>query len=69
MLMERCQLDVRYRKGNEPYLHPGRQAEILYNGETIGVLGELHPLTRRDVRHRRRAYVAEIRLQSRSTTP
>ena len=63
MLMERCQLDVRYRKGNEPYLHPGRQAEILYNGETIGVLGELHPLTAETFGIEGRAYVAEIRLQ------
>ena len=63
MLMERCQLDVRYRKGNEPYLHPGRQAEILYNGETIGVLGELHPLTAETFGIEGRAYAAEIRLQ------
>jgi phenylalanyl-tRNA synthetase beta chain len=26
-----------------PYLHPGRGARFLRNGETIGVLGELHP--------------------------
>ncbi len=26
-----------------PYLHPGRQADIRYGGETIGFLGEVHP--------------------------
>jgi phenylalanyl-tRNA synthetase beta chain len=27
-----------------PYLHPGRAAEVLADGESIGWLGELHPL-------------------------
>lgn len=26
-----------------PYLHPGRQANILYRGEIVGYLGEVHP--------------------------
>ena len=26
-----------------PYLHPGRQADIIYDGEQIGYLGQLHP--------------------------
>ncbi|HEY3759202.1 MAG TPA: phenylalanine--tRNA ligase subunit beta [Solirubrobacteraceae bacterium] len=29
---------------HHPYLHPGRAAEVLANGESIGWLGELHPL-------------------------
>ncbi|MGE5642270.1 MAG: phenylalanine--tRNA ligase subunit beta, partial [Byssovorax cruenta] len=28
------------------YLHPGKAAEIKINGQTVGVLGELHPLTK-----------------------
>lgn len=28
----------------EPFLHPGRSADILVNGEYLGFLGELHPL-------------------------
>lgn len=27
----------------KPYLHPGRQANILYDGKVVGYLGELHP--------------------------
>jgi len=27
----------------KPYLHPGRQAEIIYDGKTLGYLGEVHP--------------------------
>ena len=32
------------RPGAEPFLHPGRAAEVLADGEQIGWLGELHPL-------------------------
>jgi phenylalanyl-tRNA synthetase beta chain len=28
------------------YLHPGKAAEVTVNGQTVGVLGELHPLTK-----------------------
>ncbi|MFI5003868.1 MAG: phenylalanine--tRNA ligase subunit beta [Solirubrobacterales bacterium] len=32
------------RPGAEPFLHPGRAAVVLADGEPIGWLGELHPL-------------------------
>ena len=28
------------------YLHPGKAAEVKVNGQTVGILGELHPLTK-----------------------
>lgn len=28
---------------NLPFLHPGRQANIIYDGQTLGYLGEIHP--------------------------
>jgi len=34
---------VRFEPTSHPALHPGRSANILVNGEVIGVLGELHP--------------------------
>ena len=30
-------------QAGKPYLHPGRQANIIYDGEVIGYLGEIHP--------------------------
>ncbi|MBR5377108.1 MAG: phenylalanine--tRNA ligase subunit beta [Lachnospiraceae bacterium] len=30
---------------DRPYLHPGRRADIIYDGEKIGFLGQIHPLT------------------------
>jgi len=34
---------VRFEPASHPALHPGRSANILVNGEVVGVLGELHP--------------------------
>lgn len=50
----------KFVKGNEVYLHPGRQAEVYLGEEKIAVLGEVHPdvLGRYDIGVR--AYVAEI---------
>lgn len=28
---------------DRPYLHPGRKADIVYQGQTVGYLGEVHP--------------------------
>lgn len=45
------------------HLHPGRQARILCQGKTIGVLGEIHPslLHRLDIKQR--VFFAEVNLQ------
>lgn len=32
-------------EADRPYLHPGRKADIIYDGVTVGYLGELHPET------------------------
>ena len=64
MLFARCRMEVSYRRSAESYLHPGRQAEIVYNGEKIGVLGEMHPLTAEKFGIEGRAYLAEIRLET-----
>ncbi|UTH74734.1 phenylalanine--tRNA ligase subunit beta [Chromobacterium sp. IIBBL 290-4] len=32
-----------YRKAAHPAFHPGRCAEVLVDGKTVGVIGELHP--------------------------
>jgi phenylalanyl-tRNA synthetase beta chain len=41
----RVQLDL--KEGGEPFLHPGRAARVLCQGERLGWLGELHPLVAR----------------------
>jgi phenylalanyl-tRNA synthetase beta chain len=34
--------------GDQPFLHPGRSARLLVDGEEVGWLGEVHPLVCRD---------------------
>ena len=36
---------VKYEVSKRPYLHPGRQADILYDNTVIGYIGQVHPLT------------------------
>lgn len=43
-----------------PYLHPGRKADVIYNGKTVGYLGELHPQVLDNYGIEDRAYVAVI---------
>ncbi len=47
---------------NEPYLHPGRQAEMLANNVPAAVFGEVHPSVAADYDIDCRVYVAEIKL-------
>ena len=41
----------------KPFLHPGRQASVVYEGKTIGFLGEVHPQVRKNYEIDERAYV------------
>ena len=43
-----------------PFLHPGRQARVMYEGEEIGYLGELHPDTADAYEIGGRAYIAVL---------
>lgn len=46
--------------GGKPFLHPGRQANIIYNDEVVGYLGEIHPQTADNYSIKERVYVAVI---------
>ncbi len=47
-------------ESGKPFLHPGRQANIIYDGKTVGYLGELHPQVADNYSIKGRAYVAVI---------
>lgn len=47
-------------KAGKPFLHPGRQANIIYGGTVIGYLGEVHPDVADTYGIGERAYVAVI---------
>ena len=42
------------------YLHPGRQANMIYNGKVVGYLGEVHPLVADTYGIGDKAYIAVI---------
>lgn len=46
----------------KPYLHPGRQAAILYEGNTAGYLGEVHPAVAEAYGIGERTYIAVLDL-------
>lgn len=47
-------------KAGVPYLHPGRQAKIIYDGAEVGFLGELHPQAAKNYEIGTRAYIAVL---------
>jgi phenylalanyl-tRNA synthetase beta chain len=54
-------LDVVYNPKIEiPWLHPGRKAEIIYEGQVLGYLGEIHPDVRDTYEIEERVYVSVI---------
>ncbi len=44
----------------KPFLHPGRQANVVYDGKVVGYLGELHPQVADNYSIKDRVYVAVI---------
>ncbi len=51
VIFERLGMNKRYKLNadcDRPYLHPGRRADIIYDGKTVGYIGELHPAVSRN---------------------
>ena len=53
---------TQYKRSNENYLHPGRQAEVLANNVSAAVFGEVHPAVAKNYDIDTRVYIAEIKL-------
>lgn len=47
-------------KAGKNYLHPGRQANIIYDGRVIGYLGEIHPEVADNYKLGARTYIAVL---------
>ncbi len=47
-------------EAGKPFLHPGRQANIIYDGKVVGYLGEVHPTVAESYAIKDRVYVAVI---------
>ena len=55
-----CKKEVYDPDSNKPYLHPGRQANIIYDGVAVGFLGEVHPDVADTYGIGEKAYIAVI---------
>ena len=51
-------------EAGKPFLHPGRQANIVYDGTVIGYMGEVHPTVAANYGIGDRAYVAVLDMPS-----
>ncbi len=47
-------------ESGKPFLHPGRQANVVYDGTVIGYLGEVHPTVAANYAIKERVYVAVL---------
>lgn len=54
---------IKYERSDLAFLHPTRGADIIINGETLGYVGELNPITAEKLGIDKRVYVAEINYQ------
>ena len=51
-------------QSNKSFLHPERQAEVIYHNRSIAYLGEVHPIVQKNFGIGERAYVAVIDMKS-----
>ena len=51
-------------EAGKAFLHPGRQAEIIYDGTSVGYLGEIHPDVADNYKLGEKTYVAVLDMPS-----
>ena len=54
--------ELEWSKGQDPSFHPGRQMSLNYQGQEVGVFGEIHPQVLRSYKIPGRVYAAELRI-------
>lgn len=62
VIMQLFGAHTQYTRSAEPYLHPGRQAQVLANNKPVAVFGEVHPKVAAEYGIDTRVYVAEVKL-------
>lgn len=56
-------VELKFVRSQEPFLHPGRGADVIINEERIGYIGEMHPNALDNYGIDQRVYIAEIDLE------
>ena len=52
--------DLSFAPGDSPAFHPGRSAQVLVNGTSVGVFGQIHPLVAQNYGVEQELYVAQL---------
>ena len=69
-LMQLAEADAfDFQPGDEPILHPGQGADILYRGRKVGFVGALHPALREQLDIDQPVYLFEIEQEALSRHP
>ena len=55
-------MEISFERSAEPFLHPGRQANVIFQGEPVAYFGELHPSVSEKLGFDTKVYVAEVKL-------
>lgn len=63
-LMDTLRIDVKYEAGIVADMHPGRTANILVAGNTVGYVGQVHPAVSKDAYGLKEVYVFELDLSA-----
>ncbi len=63
-IAETLHVEAVYEPVRHPVLHPGRSAQMVVDGKSVGVLGEVHPRVAASFSLRGKAYLAELNLQA-----
>ncbi len=59
-IAEAFSLDLAFRAGEKPFLHPGATATVLLNGKEVGFLGELHPSIAAGLTLEKKTFLCEL---------
>lgn len=59
-LLFQYKIEARFVKSDKKFLHPGKSADVYVNGDCIGFIGELHPVTAEEAEIRERVTLFEI---------
>lgn len=63
-VLSALKLKAEYVRSSRPYLHTGRNAEVMIGGKSVGFIGEMHPSTMRSYGvDNTRFYIAELSIE------
>lgn len=61
-LAAKLNVELSFNAGEETFLHPGRQADVVLDAQKIGYIGQLHPSVAKNNKIDQSLYVCEINL-------